>query len=164
MPKGEHSDEHNSSLAGEFSVDELRDFRRKYPIPEGMVVGSDEYKMWMAKQTVLRQKLYQKRAYLRRRKATLALQKYEGGKVETVEAAIAAVDAQLDEMRALRKEEVKIETSTPNPPAESRIPFIEEMAKEHGVSYEIAETVMSADDYVGEESWRTYLSGLAEKG
>lgn len=162
----EHDNAHLSQLAQEFTADELRDHRRKYKLPEGMVVGSIEYMKWMVEQQALRQRLYQKRAYLKRRKLTLALQKNEEFNATTIEIALAQVDEDLAEMRALRP--VSYEPVRRGRPAKDgslkmeevveEVPFIRDMATRHNVSYEEAKGIMTGPDYKGDESFEEAMN------
>lgn len=157
----EHDAEHLSRLAAE-----LPDRRRRYEVPEGMVIGSDEYKKWMLEQRTLRNRLYQKKQYLKRRMLTLALQKYEEHNLTTVADAIKEVDEQLAELRQLKPVEVSAVRGRPKkveePEEPIEVPFIREMADKHGVTYEEAKTIMTSDGYKGDESFVQLMSSRLE--
>ena len=170
MGKGEFSDQHVANLAAEFTEEELRDRRRKYPLPAGMVIGSPEHLLWRAQQDRLRQRLYNKRSYLKRRKATLALNRYEAGQAESMEAALKAVDDELARTAALDAEETKLireaakgiatedyRTEVDDP----EIPFVREMADKHSVSYADALRIMNDDTYLGDESFIAFKAKSA---
>lgn len=162
-------DEHLSRLAEETTkeVDTLRDARRRYKVPDGIIPGTLEYKKWQVEHQKLRNKLYQKRAYLRRRKLALALQKYTEGEQTTVEEAIAVVDDELNQLREVRSKDLIPARATPKTKKEeSTLPqyeFVEEMAKKHNISYDEAYRIMFADDYNGDESFEAVQAKKLEE-
>lgn len=165
--------EHLSRLSQELAAEraKLPDRRRKYKVPDGMVIGSAEYKIWMAEQVQLRQRLYQKKAYLNRRKISLALQKYTENDQQTAEAAIAEVDTQLAALRELKPVDVSdVKRGRPSKTSEHytkevedrRNPWIVEHAEKYGVSYEEAERIMNSPDYKDGTSFEQYINKMAK--
>lgn len=161
----------NAELITEDQVeDDLRDRRhdRRSKAPEGIVTGSKEYWQWWRNTNKLRNRLYQKRNYLRKRKILLALQKVEEEDVETIEAALREVDDELALMKNLRGESVAVTRTTAKKEKEetvvvehdpNEIPFVREMADKHHVDYATALTIMNRDDYRGDDSFTEHLRG-----
>lgn len=146
----------------------LQDHRRSRTskAPEGVVTGSPEYWKWWREQNVSRNKLYQKRAYLKRRKLTLAMQRKDNMDDATIEAALHEVDEQLASIREFRAADVaatrKAAALDPkridDPTAteftdndDNEIPFIRELTDMYPpLTYDEVFTAMQADDYRGE--------------
>jgi hypothetical protein len=156
------------------SADELRDLlkdrrrQRTSGVPDDVPAGTKEYQKAWREKNRLKQRLYQKRTYLLKRKATMALQKYEAKSDEELRAAIAEVDEQLSLMRELRRDEVAETRSTPvevtdSSPKLPDIPFVREQATRFHLTYEEAYAIMHSDDYAGDESFNKKMNeGLAD--
>lgn len=139
-------------LSQSFTTEELADKRKKSKAPEGVIVGSPEYWRWWRQQNQLRNRLYQKRAYVKRQRFILASRLSEKKDI-SFEVALAEID---EAVAATRQVQADIKTFAPVA-EEPRIPFIEEEAERHGVQYDIAFKVMDDPDYKGKESWDTFL-------
>lgn len=134
---------------------ELKDHRRKSKCPEGMVVGSNEYWRWWRQNNVGRNKLYQRRAYLRRRKLTIAVDRADTNET-LIEDELREVDEQIAALREFSKNS-KVVPKIPLSRLVEKHPWVEEEAARYNVPYEIAEKVMLADDYRGDETWQEFL-------
>jgi altronate dehydratase len=150
--------------------DPLRDHRKRSRAPEGVIVGSPEYWKWWREENKLKNRLYQRRSYLRRRKVILALQKHEEGEAENIEAALREVDEAIASLSLLRNSQVaetriKLKASAENMDKEAavlEVPFIREMADKYGVTYVEAKRIMTADDYKGDESFTNEMNSRLE--
>lgn len=171
MSKGQYDPSLNDALLGDFKPEELADHRRKSQCPEGIVVGSNEYWKWWREQNRERMRLYQKRAYLKKRKLALAFQKYDEQGLESVEAALAEIDEQIAILREVNSHNVAetrkkatVVKAQPNPvevdhiaSRPDEIPFVREMAEIYHIDYDTSLAIMTRDDYRGDDTFREVL-------
>lgn len=141
--------------------DLLQDHRRKTKAPEGIIVGSPEYYKWWREQNVLRNRLYQKRHYLKKRKLMLALDVAKVKDEKTIEQAIAEVDDELERLKDVKKDHLEPARATPvEVKAEVEIPFIREQGDRFGVTYAQSKEVMNDPNYRGDESFVEYVANM----
>lgn len=130
--------------------------------PPDVVVGSPEYWRLWKERNKERNRLYQKRSYLRRKKLTLALQKYEDHSQTTIAQALAEVEAELAQLKELRPSQVaetRIATRGVGEPLEEfEVPFIRDMAEKYGLSYKAAQEMMSRESYRGEVEFEELMA------
>lgn len=137
----------------------LPDRRRRYAVPEGLTPGTLEYKAWQVKQEAARRKLYNKLAYLKKRKVVLAMSRFERKKMDSLEDAMKEVEAELKELREHKQVEVtetiRANRSIPSPdfhlPDEEHsdeIPFIRELTNMYPpLTYSEVFKAMNSDAY-----------------
>ena len=136
--------------------EEVRDHRRRTRAPEGIIVGSNEYWRWWRQNNQSRNKLYQRRAYLKRRKLTMASAR-SGEKETTVEDELEEIDAQIEALREFA-ESNKVVPKKPLQEIVNKTAFIDDEAQKYNIPYEVAEKFMYSNDWDGTpECWQAFL-------
>lgn len=125
------------------------DHRRRTKAPEGIIPGSNEYWKWWRDNNRGRVRLYQRRAYLKRRKlVTAAARALEND--TRIEDELREMEEQLASLNLIRDEPLAVVAGPP------QHPFIADEAKRRGVTYEEALAIMGRDTYK-ESDWTTTM-------
>jgi hypothetical protein len=132
----------------------LSDRRRKTIAPEGIIPGTNAYHRWYREQNREKVRLYQRRAYLKRRRLSIAFDRVaERG--TRIDDELKEIDAAISSITEMRKAEAIPVPPTPLTLLEGQIPFVAEEANRLCISYDDCLSFMQSPDYRGEDSWQS---------